>query len=161
MQLRGLVEIASNIHHNIFGLNVRHNSPQPSIFVRTLSPITTCPFDLSISFQPAWVEISRPFHHEFTPVTYREWLLERLLKRPMGELLTFRGSVLTLGPKTCSRFALFGLELRRLLPAAKYQVFPISSVLVCFSHASSLPDFSELGRSQYTCFLYAEPFVKR
>jgi site-specific DNA recombinase len=45
--------------------------------------------------------------------------------------------------------------------AAKEQVFPISSVLVCFSHASSLPDFSELGRSQYTCFLYAEPFVKR
>jgi hypothetical protein len=112
MQLRGLVEIASNIHHNIFGLNVRHNSPQPSIFVRTLSPITTCPFDLSISFQPAWVEISRPFHHEFTPVTYREWLLERLLKRPMGELLTFRAE--------CSLLALKPAHVLRYLPGSSW-----------------------------------------
>jgi hypothetical protein len=34
------MEVVSNIHPNVFGLKVRHNSPQPSICVRTLSPIT-------------------------------------------------------------------------------------------------------------------------
>src|SRR5437588_2409965 len=35
------VEVASNIQPNFFGLNVRRNGPQPSICVRSLSPITT------------------------------------------------------------------------------------------------------------------------
>ena len=36
------VKVVSNIHPNFLGLNVRRNGPQPSICVRTLSPITTC-----------------------------------------------------------------------------------------------------------------------
>jgi len=34
------MEIVSNIHHKKFGLNVRRDGPQPSIFVRSFSPIT-------------------------------------------------------------------------------------------------------------------------
>ncbi len=34
------VEIMSNLHSKKIGLNVRRNGPQPSICVRTLSPIT-------------------------------------------------------------------------------------------------------------------------
>ena len=35
------VEMASNIQPKKFGLNVRRHGPQPSIFVRSFSPITT------------------------------------------------------------------------------------------------------------------------
>jgi len=35
------MEIMSNIERKKFALNVRRNGPQPSIFVRTLSAITT------------------------------------------------------------------------------------------------------------------------
>jgi hypothetical protein len=35
------MEVASNIQPKKFGLNVRRNGPQPSIFVRSFSPITT------------------------------------------------------------------------------------------------------------------------
>ena len=34
------MEIMSNIQHKKFGLNVRRDGPQPSIFVRTFSSIT-------------------------------------------------------------------------------------------------------------------------
>jgi hypothetical protein len=35
------VEVVSNLHPNFFGLKVRHDGPQPSVFVRSFSPITT------------------------------------------------------------------------------------------------------------------------
>ena len=35
------VEMVSNFQQKKFGLNVRRNGPQPSVFVRTFSPITT------------------------------------------------------------------------------------------------------------------------
>ena len=34
IQMSQSVEMVSNIHHKTFALNVRRNSPQPSIFVR-------------------------------------------------------------------------------------------------------------------------------
>src|SRR5258708_31686899 len=34
------LEVASNIHPNFAGVNVRRYGPQPSIFVRSFSPIT-------------------------------------------------------------------------------------------------------------------------
>jgi len=35
------VEIVSNIQRKFFALNVRHNGPQPSIFVRTFRSFTS------------------------------------------------------------------------------------------------------------------------
>ena len=41
MQMSQRVEMASNIQPKIIGLNVRRNGSQPSVFVRTFSPITS------------------------------------------------------------------------------------------------------------------------
>jgi len=40
------MEIVSNFQHKKIGLNVRRNGPQPSIFVRSFSPITICLLNL-------------------------------------------------------------------------------------------------------------------
>jgi len=45
------VEDVSNFHPKFFGLNVRRNSPQPSICVRTLSPITKCIYEVYMAFR--------------------------------------------------------------------------------------------------------------
>src|SRR5947207_15679192 len=45
------VEMVSNIHHKTFALNVRRNSPQPSIFVRSFSAITTGSVEMMIQGQ--------------------------------------------------------------------------------------------------------------
>jgi len=42
------MEIMSNIQPKKFGLNVRRNGPQPSIFVRSFSPITSFQLGLRI-----------------------------------------------------------------------------------------------------------------
>ena len=41
IQMSQSVEMVSNIHHKTFALNVRRNSPQPSIFVRWFNAITS------------------------------------------------------------------------------------------------------------------------
>src|SRR6266568_4216123 len=43
LQLSLPMEMVSKFHPNVFWLNVRRDGPQPSICVRTLSPITTNP----------------------------------------------------------------------------------------------------------------------
>src|SRR5436305_15179624 len=49
----------------------------------------------------------------------------------------------------CLRNVFLAPSLLRQFPrSASAPLFPISSVFVCFSHASSLPYFSKLGRSQ-------------
>ncbi len=52
LQMSHRVEIVSNIQPKKIGLNVRRNGPQPSICVRTFSPITIWAILLERAFHP-------------------------------------------------------------------------------------------------------------
>jgi hypothetical protein len=54
--------------------------------------ILSCSFDLSISFQPAWVEIARPFHRAFPPVVCEKRLLEPCAQTAFSPVLMIEGN---------------------------------------------------------------------
>jgi hypothetical protein len=77
------MEIVPNIQHKKIVLNVRRNGPQPSIFVRSFSQITT---------GRRGAEISRLLRCEFTTTERGRSPLEWCLRWPMVVLLMLGGN---------------------------------------------------------------------